>query len=266
MSSLNIVSPNSEQIQLSDNGRVINQEMDKDMFMQLLVTQLQYQDPLNPMDNQQMMAQVAQFTALEQMKNVADTVNKQLAHSMMGSYVQYTYKNTETGQMELLLGRVDYIKNKGSDVLIGIGSHEVGLADIQEVVDPSNIQANSSAFDLIGKTIQGAMEVKDEAGKPQNVVIEGRVREVRMKDGKSYLVVGNDEKAAEIELDNVQNIVEVPSITDKWASATIQDKEGNEQEITGIVEYVAVTKEDTYAYINGTYVPFKQINSIKEAK
>ncbi|MDA3732591.1 flagellar hook capping protein [Niameybacter massiliensis] len=266
MSSLNIVSPNSENIQLGDGGRVINQELNKDMFMQLLVTQLQYQDPLNPMDNQEMMAQVAQFTALEQMKNVADTVNKQLAHSMIGSYVQYTYKNTETGQTELLLGRVDYVKNKGSNTLIGIGSHEVELSDIQEVIDPSNIQANSSAFDLIGKTVQGTMEVKNETGIYENVVIEGRVLEVRMKDGNSYIVVGNGEQAVELELDNVQNIVEVPSITDKWASATIQDKEGNEQELTGIVEYVVVTKSDTYACIDGKYVPFKQINLIKEAK
>lgn len=109
MSTTNIISPTSEQIKLDNSGRVVNQEMDKDMFMQLLVTQLQYQDPLNPMDNQEMMAQMAQFTALEQMKNVADVTNKQLAHSLIGSYVQYTYKNDETGQLEMGLGKIDYV-------------------------------------------------------------------------------------------------------------------------------------------------------------
>ena len=266
MSSVNVVSPNSEQIQLDTSGRVLNQEMDKDMFMKLLVTQLQYQDPLNPMDNQEMMAQVAQFTALEQMKNVADAANKQLAHGMIGNYVQYTYTNSETGQSELLLGKVDYVKNKGTDVLLGIGEHEVSLSDIQEVIDPSNIQANSSAFDLIGKTIQGTVNVKNAVGVDEAVVIEGRVLEVRMKDGASYVVVGEGEKAVEIELEKVQNIVEVPSITDKWVSGTTQNEDGTEEEISGIVQYVVVTGEDTYACVNGKYIPFKQINTIKEGK
>lgn len=267
MSTVNVVSPTSDQIKLNGNQRVVNQEMDKDMFMQLLVTQLQYQDPLNPMDNQEMMAQMAQFTALEQMKNVADVTNKQLAHSLIGSYVQYTYKNEETGQVQMTLGKVDYVKNKGSDVLLGIGEHEVTLDDIKEVIDPSNIQANSSAFDLLGKTIQAAVDSKNEStGLNEKVIIEGRVLEVRMKDGVSYVVVGTGDQAVEIELSNVQNIVEVPSITDKWITAAITDKDGNEQEIEGLAEYVVVQKDQTYVYIDGQKVPFDNIKTIKEVK
>lgn len=266
MSGINIVSSTSEKIQLDTSERVLNQEMDKDMFMKLLVTQLQYQDPLNPMDNQEMMAQVAQFTALEQMKNVADATNKQLAHSMIGNYVQYTYKNTETGQVEALLGKVDYVKNKGTDVLLGIGEHEIELGDITQVIDPSNIQANSSAFDLIGKTIQGTLYAKNASGIDESFVIEGRVLEVRMKDDKSYVVVGEGSEAVEVELENVQNIVEVPSITDKWINGTFENEEGIEEQISGIVQYVVVTKEDTYACVEGKYIPFKQINTIKAAK
>ena len=43
----------------------------KDAFLQLLVTQMRYQDPLDPMDNGEYLAQLAQFSALEQMTNVA---------------------------------------------------------------------------------------------------------------------------------------------------------------------------------------------------
>lgn len=44
----------------------------KDAFLQLLVTQMRYQDPLDPMDNGEYLSQLAQFSALEQMTNVAE--------------------------------------------------------------------------------------------------------------------------------------------------------------------------------------------------
>ncbi|MBO9523539.1 MAG: hypothetical protein J7518_18570 [Nocardioidaceae bacterium] len=45
---------------------------DKEMFLQLLVAQMRYQDPMNPTDSSQFLAQSAQFTALEKMQAVAD--------------------------------------------------------------------------------------------------------------------------------------------------------------------------------------------------
>lgn len=58
-----------------DTTQVINSAtkdtLGKDAFLQLLVTQMRYQDPLDPMDNGEYLAQLAQFSALEQMTNVA---------------------------------------------------------------------------------------------------------------------------------------------------------------------------------------------------
>ena len=42
------------------------------MFLQLLVAQMRYQDPMNPTDSSQFLSQSAQFTALEKMQDVAD--------------------------------------------------------------------------------------------------------------------------------------------------------------------------------------------------
>ena len=61
--------------------------LDKDDFLNLLVTQLRYQDPLNPSDNQQMAAQMAQFSSLEQMKNMATSL-EEMGDSIKGMIEQ----------------------------------------------------------------------------------------------------------------------------------------------------------------------------------
>jgi len=50
------------------------QSLGKDDFLQLLITKLRYQDPLNPMEDEDFVAQLAQFSNLEQMNNIADGI------------------------------------------------------------------------------------------------------------------------------------------------------------------------------------------------
>ncbi len=51
-------------------------EMGKDQFLQLLVTQLRYQDPLNPMENTEFVSQLAQFRSLESSSNIESAIGK----------------------------------------------------------------------------------------------------------------------------------------------------------------------------------------------
>ena len=53
-----------------------NDALGKDEFMKLLVAQMKNQDPLNPMDGQEMAAQLAQFSSVEQLQNANDTLAK----------------------------------------------------------------------------------------------------------------------------------------------------------------------------------------------
>ncbi|MCL6515633.1 flagellar hook capping FlgD N-terminal domain-containing protein [Alicyclobacillus sp.] len=87
----------------------------KDAFLQLMVTQMRYQDPLQPMDNSQFLAQLAQFTALEQMTNVAQTESQVLQavqtlqrtalHQWMGAQV-----TVSDGQGGTVSGAVEGIR------------------------------------------------------------------------------------------------------------------------------------------------------------
>ena len=69
---------------LTVNGRKASQELGKDDFLKLLMAQMTHQDPTEPMDNSQFIAQMAQFSSLEQMYNVSNGFNK-MAQMMQSS-------------------------------------------------------------------------------------------------------------------------------------------------------------------------------------
>ncbi|MBB6213085.1 flagellar hook assembly protein FlgD [Borreliella californiensis] len=84
----------------------------KDDFLKLLITQLRYQDPTNPMKDKEFIAQMAQFSALEQMTNMSKSFEK-LSSSLeirkdldlLGKVIKFQH-----GDGEIVEGRVTNIK------------------------------------------------------------------------------------------------------------------------------------------------------------
>jgi flagellar basal-body rod modification protein FlgD len=62
----------------------------KDEFMRLLTTQMQYQDPLNPVDNSQMLAQLAQFSQLEQLQGLSSKIDSMVTASTANTQMSAT--------------------------------------------------------------------------------------------------------------------------------------------------------------------------------
>lgn len=79
-----------------------NQKLDKDAFLKILTTQLQYQDPLNPVSDKDFIGQMAQFSNLEQTYKLAETMTKSADNSdVMTSQLTKLNENIEkmmTGQ------------------------------------------------------------------------------------------------------------------------------------------------------------------------
>ena len=95
-------------------------ELGKDAFLQLLVAQMQYQDPVNPSDNPEYISQLAQFSQLEQLQNLAGESEKSQAFSLVGKYV--TFKITDAaGKTTFPEGTVEYVNMTGKKVQLSVG-------------------------------------------------------------------------------------------------------------------------------------------------
>ena len=94
-------------------------DMGKDEFLKILITQLSHQDPTQPMQDKEFIAQMAQFSSLEQMTNVAGEIQKVSALLTRGQAVS-------------LLGRMVEIAS-GSQVVKGV-VEEVSGGDFPQIL------------------------------------------------------------------------------------------------------------------------------------
>ena len=129
----------------SDGTTATGSTDDKQMFLELMVTQLRYQDPLNPTDSSEFLAQSAQFTALEKMQDVADQTallaSSQLAFgasSLVGRQVSWL---DDAGEVQS--GTVEGATFLASGPVLTVGGEEVPLFAITGVGTPTDLGTGS---------------------------------------------------------------------------------------------------------------------------
>ena len=113
-----------------------NSQIGQDQFMELLVTQLRNQDPLEPVNQQDFLGQLAQFSSLsgiEQLNtNFAESLKFQqlsIGGSLVGSRVEYT-----SAQGEFKTGLIDSARVLNGELRFQMGEDTVGLGDIAGVI------------------------------------------------------------------------------------------------------------------------------------
>ena len=109
-------------------------ELDKNAFLQLLVAQMKYQDPMNPGDSTEYMSQLAQYSALEATMNISDTLEKGNGLNLVGEYVIMNTTDS-AGNQSAISGLVEYATVKDGEVLLSINDTYYPAADLDSVVD-----------------------------------------------------------------------------------------------------------------------------------
>lgn len=119
----------------------------QDTFLKLLVTQLRFQDPSEPVDNEQFLGQMAQFTGVEQMAKLNKSLEKLTGSSvktdaiaLLGAEVTIKPISDDlAGEAPPeIVGNVTQVRFEGGVPMIQVNGREYSLEDVTKVRVPQN--------------------------------------------------------------------------------------------------------------------------------
>jgi flagellar basal-body rod modification protein FlgD len=185
------------------------EKLGMDQFLNLFITQLKNQDPLNPLDSSQFSAQLAQFSSVEQLYgmnsklgNIEETLNSQNEQRDNLGYIGKTVK-ADDNTMVVEGGTVQpgsYSIDEGGNVTIDVYDSQGQRVRTlyQGIEDKGEHSVNWDGRDdtgtLVGdETYTFEITARDENGLiiPSNTYISGEVTGITYKNGQSYLMIGD---------------------------------------------------------------------------
>jgi len=166
-------------------------DMGKHDFLLLLSAQLRFQDPLEPKNDSDFAAGLAQFSSLEQMQNMnatLESMNHNQMYSLIGKFV--IAEAVVDGKLGEVPGVVDSVFIKAGVAMAQIGEYVVPISSIKEVFNTDNIltaeMLMTTSQSLIGREIIAEVDDKD---------IEGIVTRIFVDKGSLWAQIddGSDE-------------------------------------------------------------------------
>lgn len=133
-----IVDETASQTSLSESKKAGS--LDKEAFLQLLVAQMKYQDPLEPTSNTEYISQLATFSSLEEMQNLNATMTTQQATNLVGKTVIMNV-TSKSGANNVVQGKVDFVVKQNNKVYLSIDDNLYNIEDLDKVVDDEYLEA-----------------------------------------------------------------------------------------------------------------------------
>ncbi len=140
-------------------------ELDRDAFLQLLTTQMKYQDPLNPNTDTEYVAQLATFSQLEQLQNLSSVTTNTQAFSLVGKEVMIRTENV-TGKETYVSGRVDFVSMNGTKTQLSINGNLYSIDQLDSVID------NTYIIEQGLPKIPEKLELKYDGANPKDITFE----------------------------------------------------------------------------------------------
>ncbi|SFP59466.1 flagellar basal-body rod modification protein FlgD [Caldicoprobacter faecalis] len=108
-------------------------QLGKDAFLKLLITQLRYQDPLRPMEDREFIAQLAQFSTLELMQNLSSDFTSIKAVSLIGKTVYAEKRAEDSAGVLPIRGKVESVSLVNGKVSLRVNGYDIALEDVKEI-------------------------------------------------------------------------------------------------------------------------------------
>ncbi|MBO4809222.1 MAG: hypothetical protein J5537_09280 [Lachnospiraceae bacterium] len=157
MSSIAYVNDKGEFLKTASQESIASQvsskstsDMNKDTFLQLLVAQMKYQDPLEPTSNTEYISQYATFTQVEEIQNMAKSMELSRASSLVGQEVMIETKD-DNGVTRSVQGKVDYVTYENGKAYVSIDESLYSVSDVTSIVDKKYMDAYALASNLISR-------------------------------------------------------------------------------------------------------------------
>ena len=187
-----------------------NGTMGKDEFLKILMTQLQNQDPTNPMEDTEFIAQMAQFSSLEQMTNMTNAFEKYAEAQNQTQLIQYSnFVGKEIKWHEITDKKDDkgnFIIQEGKGSIVAVkfveGGAEFTLAD-GKVISPGNISEVLTTGTSSNSLVEASMMIGRLIEFKGDIEGTGTVESVSKKDGK---IVYNLSDGTAVSADQITSI------------------------------------------------------------
>lgn len=167
-----VVDTSAESNSSSSTSKKSGGSLDKDAFLQLLVAQMKYQDPLEPTDNTEYISQLATFSQLEETQNMQASLQEMEANSLVGKQVVLRVTSSTTGETSDVTGTVDSVIHENNKTYLMVNNNLYSIDDLYSVMDDSYMDAISLAksFSLAIASLPSADELTlDNAGTLTNL-------------------------------------------------------------------------------------------------